>query len=55
MEGAAFHFVCLREEIPFMQIRVVSNYVEPRNKNSWNIPLAIANLNDFLRKYLNTI
>ena len=48
MEGAAFHFVCLQEEIPFLQIRAVSNPVGERDKSKWNIPLAISNLNDQL-------
>lgn len=45
MEGAAFHFVCLQEKIPFLQIRSISNYVETRDKSNWNIPLAIEELN----------
>lgn len=45
MEGAAFLYCCLREEIPCAQIRAISNFVERRNKNNWNIPLAIENLN----------
>lgn len=43
MEGAGLHYVCLRRHIPFLQIKTISNYVEIRNKNNWNIPLAIAN------------
>ena len=46
MEGAAFHYVCLQEKIPFLQIRAVSNYVGERDKKKWNIQLAIANLTD---------
>jgi futalosine hydrolase len=45
MEGAAFHYVCLKEKIPFLQVRAVSNYVGERNKENWNINLAIGNLN----------
>jgi len=44
MEGAAFHFVCLSEKIPFAQIKSISNFVEKRNKKNWNIPLALENL-----------
>ena len=44
MEGAAFFYVCLCENIPFLQIRAISNYVEQRNEKNWNIPLAIKNL-----------
>ena len=45
MEGAAFMFACENERIPYVQIRAVSNFVEKRNKDKWNIPLAIENLN----------
>lgn len=45
MEGAAFLLACLNEKIPCAQIRAVSNYVEKRNKMSWNIPLAVETLN----------
>jgi futalosine hydrolase len=45
MEGAAFHYVCLTEKVPFLQLRAVSNYVGERNKKNWNIKLAIENLN----------
>jgi futalosine hydrolase len=45
MEGAAFFYGCKQMNIPCLQIRSISNYVEPRNRDSWNIPLAIKNLN----------
>jgi futalosine hydrolase len=45
MEGAAFMFACQQENIPYAQVRAVSNYVERRNRDAWNIPLAIENLN----------
>jgi futalosine hydrolase len=44
MEGAALHYVGLMENIPFLQIRTISNLVEPRNRDNWNIPLALDNL-----------
>jgi futalosine hydrolase len=46
MEGAAFHYVCLQEKIPFAQIRGISNYIEPRNRAGWKIGDAILSLND---------
>lgn len=55
MEGAAFHYCCLMENIPFLQIRTISNYVEVRDKSKWNIPLAVKNLNDTLRTLLKEI
>jgi len=47
MEGAAFFYACLQMNIPCMQIRAVSNYVEKRNRDAWQIGLAIKNLNTF--------
>lgn len=52
MEGAAFHYVCLQENIPFVQIRAVSNYVEKRNRAGWKIEEAVNNLNKYLIDYL---
>jgi len=52
MEGAAFFYACLMEKISFLQIRSISNYVEARNKENWNIPLAIENLNKVLIQML---
>jgi len=53
MEGAAFMYACKMENLKHLQIRSVSNYVEKRNKASWNIPLAIKNLNTTLMNILN--
>ncbi len=48
MEGAAFFYACLMEDQPFLAIRAISNYIEPRNRDRWDIPLAIENLNQVL-------
>lgn len=48
MEGAAFHWVCLQYGVPFLQLRSISNYVEPRDKDKWEIPKAIEALNHSL-------
>lgn len=53
MEGAAFFYICLKEGVQFMQIRSISNYVEERNTDKWDIPLAIKNLNDKLFEIIN--
>ena len=45
MEGAAFMSACLIHEVPFAQIRAVSNLVERRNRDAWKIDEAIVNLN----------
>jgi futalosine hydrolase len=44
MEGAAFFHVCMKLNVPCLQIRSISNYVEVRNKENWNIPLALQSL-----------
>ncbi|KAA3635671.1 MAG: futalosine hydrolase [Bacteroidetes bacterium] len=55
MEGAAFFYVCLLESVSFLQLRSVSNYVESRNKENWDIPLAINNLNDVLKQLIQVM
>ena len=48
MEGAALHYVCLQLNIPFLQLRSVSNRVGERDKGKWKMPEAITNLNEQL-------
>ncbi len=45
MEGAAFHYVCINEGIPFLQIRSISNFVGERIKTNWKMNEAIKSLN----------
>ena len=45
MEGAALHYTCLMEKIPFVQLRSVSNYIGERNKKKWDMKRSIINLN----------
>ena len=55
MEGAALHYVCLQENVPFIQIRNISNEVGERDKNKWKMKEAIENLNNELQKLINEI
>lgn len=48
MEGAALHYVCLQENIPFLQIRGISNKVGERDKSKWNFKEAIQSSNQLL-------
>jgi futalosine hydrolase len=48
MEGAAFFYACITSGVPFHQVRCISNFVEERDKSKWDIPLALANLNQVL-------
>jgi len=53
MEGAALHYVCLMEKIPFLQIRSISNYIGERNKKKWDMYDSIINLNNSLIRIIN--
>lgn len=53
MEGAALHYVCLMEKIPFLQIRSISNYIGERNRKKWNLLESIYNLNESLISMIN--
>lgn len=53
MEGAALHYVCLMEKVPFVQIRAISNYIGERNKKKWDMNKSIANLNVALLTLIN--
>lgn len=55
MEGAALHYVCLCENVPFLQLRSVSNYIGERNKTKWQMKEAIGNLNKELIRLLQSL
>lgn len=55
MEGAALHYVCRKCDIPFLQIRSVSNYVGIRDKSQWKIAEALKNLNETLVQYVENL
>ena len=55
MEGAALHYVALQENIPFLQMRSLSNFVGERDKSKWVMDIAIANLNIELERILTKL
>lgn len=55
MEGGALHYVCLRENIPFLQLRSVSNDIGIRDKTKWGIGAAIEGLNRELIRLLDKL
>lgn len=55
MEGAALHYVGLTEKIPFLQLRSFSNYVGERDKENWQLPQAIRNVNLVLQELLTKL
>jgi futalosine hydrolase len=55
MEGAAVFYVSINSGIPCCEIRSVSNYIEPYDKTSWNIPLSLENLKERLMETFNDL
>lgn len=52
MEGASLAYACRCMDVAYIQLRAISNYVEPRDRNSWQINLAVDNLSAALINYL---
>ena len=55
MEGAAFYYVCLQEDVNFFELRTVSNEVGERDKSKWDIPLALKTLTAKCTDIINII
>lgn len=55
MEGAAFFYACNQSRTPCLQLRSVSNYVERRNREKWDIALAVKNLNEMAYSFLKNL
>lgn len=55
MEGAALHYVCREMNVPFVQMRSISNYIGERDKTKWEIRLAIDNLNKSILNYVDQL
>ena len=55
MEGASCFMVCEQFQIPCIQIRTISNKIEVRRKQDWDIDLAISNLNNTVRDIINKL
>lgn len=54
MEGAGLFLLFEKLNIPFLEIRAISNMVRDRNKANWNIPLAVENLTTELLNILKS-
>jgi len=55
LEGAACFYVCMMLKTNVIQLRAISNMVEPRNRSNWKIELAITNLNATLNLLLDEL
>lgn len=51
MEGASVFFAAEQAGIYSLQVRSISNFVEKRNRESWQMDLAINNLNQWLIEF----
>lgn len=52
MEGAAFFYICSGEKTAFLALRSISNMVEPRNRDKWDIEHALESLSEKLKDLL---
>ena len=55
MEGACLHYYGLTHSIPFIQIRGISNRVEPRNRSAWKIEEALENASEALKQLIESM
>ncbi len=55
MEGASLHYVCNKFQIPFIQIRAVSNYVGERDKSKWVLKDALEVLNKTTLQFVDAL
>lgn len=55
MEGAAIAHICRLYGIPFVEIRGISNIVENRNKEKWDIKLAAENCQKTVLHFLEAL
>lgn len=55
MEGAACHYICLLQKVPFAHIRSISNRVGETDKKNWAIGLAVQQLNKTVLEALEEI
>lgn len=55
MEGAAVYFVSIVEDVPFFELRTVSNEVGERDRKKWDIPAALHTLEECCREIFSRI
>lgn len=53
MEGAAVYYVCLQENVPFFEVRTVSNAVGESDSSKWETSLALNSLLQVCKEVLN--
>lgn len=53
MEGAAFYYACMMMDVPCIQLRGISNFIEKRNRNNWEIDKALTALHKELKLHFD--
>ncbi|MNW18458.1 hypothetical protein D3C71_2180350 [compost metagenome] len=54
MEGAAFFHFCLQENVPFIELRAISNVVQPGH-DDWDMDGAVSALHAALTQLLTQL
>ncbi|HSC53642.1 MAG TPA: futalosine hydrolase [Phnomibacter sp.] len=55
MEGACLHYVCSKLNMPYIQLRAISNVVGERDKNKWLLGGALTNLNNYVSQFIQSL
>jgi len=54
MEGAAFYYACNQTQTPCVQVRSISNFIEKRNTDNWDMRTAVSSLNASLIRFFKS-
>lgn len=55
MEGAAAAHISTLYSVPFLELRAISNRVEDRNKDAWDIPRAVQRVQIAAQKFIEAL
>ena len=55
MEGAAAAHISTLYSVPFLELRAISNLVEDRNKDAWDIPQSVQRVQIAARKFIEAL
>ena len=55
MEGAAAAHICTLYAVPFLELRAISNRVEDRNKDAWDIPRSVQRVQIAAQKFIESL
>ena len=55
MEGAAAAHISTLYAVPFLELRAISNHVEDRNKDAWDIPRAVQRAQIAAQKFIEAL